>query len=294
MHCADPIRIIRALSGAATGVQQVDWVSPILSTMLAALSLRDKGATQRVTFAPSCESYALNIGLKGVLGGVTQPKPTMGESCGMSYSPLASLACHAEVEACNALVNGVLRRNLEKQAPAVVRQVGKIVGEMHDNVASHARGRGYSATQIYQPDRLEFAIADCGCGLLKNAKRADPRISTDADAIEWSLRKGTTSAPKLDPMAQRTAEDWDSNADGDAHQGMGLWQLRELVKRTSGQLWLLTGTAQYLLSQGKESTSVAPISWSGLALELEVPITYSEPIARDGEELDPLASELAI
>ncbi len=205
MHHDDAIRIVTNLV-SRTGPVRVDWVSPAMSAVLAAISLQERDEVHRIEFSAQCQEYAENVGLVDVLNrDSSAPNSKQGSRCGGTYSPLASLAFHSEVESCNRLVNGVFRTALGKSN--LVRPVCKVVGELHDNVASHACGRGYSAAKIYRhsssPDMLEFAIADSGRGLLGNARRADARICTDAQAIRWALEKGTTSARRADPMAQR-------------------------------------------------------------------------------------------
>jgi len=143
--------------------------------------------------------------------------------------------------------------------------------------------------------RLEFAIADNGCGLLSNARRTDRRITTDEQAIVWALEQGTTSAVPADPMAQRSPEEWDLRADDDCHQGLGLWLLKRLVERTSGRLWMLTGSAEYLLDGGVVTTQSHVPHWSGVVIELEIPVNSKEPVSdNDTEDLGLLAEELAI
>ena len=83
----------------------------------------------------------------------------------------------------------------------VLDKTARVVGELHDNVASHASGRGFSAAQFYRQgrSRLEIAIADGGSGFLRNVRRVMPNITTHGAAIEWCLKKGNVSVrpPRL-------------------------------------------------------------------------------------------------
>src|SRR5690606_1719431 len=178
--------IARAQAG---GTPTIDFVSPAVSALLSAWALADRDAAARIGFGSACAGYAANIGLTGVLSGNPIPVTTVGEWYGRSYTPLASLCTHAEVDHCNALINSVLRKQLEQHAPDLVKRVFKVIGELHDNIASHACGRGYSAAQTYESGkpRIEFAIADCGRGLRRNAREVDPHIGSDSEAIEWAF-----------------------------------------------------------------------------------------------------------
>ncbi len=296
MHFESALRVLAKLDNSG-GLVQVDWVSPVVSSLLAALSLQKRDEIYRIRFSPECQGYAENIGLLSILDGDSEPISVRGNKCGETYSPLASLAFHSEVERCNSTVNGVFRKALG--TTALVKAVCKVVGELHDNVASHAKGKGYSAAQIYRPssapDSLEFAIADSGCGFLSNARRTDRSICTDEQAIRWALTKGTTSATPADPFAQRSLEDWDLRADDDAHQGLGLWLLRTLVKRTDGRLWVMSGNAQYLLDRNTDRSGVCARHWPGVVIELEIPVNSKELVSDyDIKDLSLLAEELAI
>jgi len=84
-------------------------------------------------------------------------------------------------------------------------------------------------------------------------------------------------------------------ADDDCHQKLGLWILKKLVERTSGRLWILSGSAQYLLNGGVVSTHSYSPRWSGVVIELEIPVNSEELVSdNDIEDFGLLAEELAI
>ncbi len=297
MHYSNAVSAIaRAQAG---GTPTIDFVSPAVSALLSAWALADRDAAARIGFGSACAGYAANIGLTGVLSGNPIPETTNGERCGRSYTPLASLCTHAEVDHCNALINSVLRKQLEQHAPDLVKRVSKVIGELHDNIASHACGRGYSAAQTYESGkpRIEFAIADCGRGLRRNAREVDPHIGSDSEAIEWAFAYGNTSARPADPWAQRGLEgDCDGREDGDDHhQGIGLWELAQLVTATGGRVWVATGEASQLLTGGRWVKLTPVINWPGLAIELEIPLDSDAGKAKIKETgLEGLAEELGL
>jgi len=251
----------------------VNWVSPAVSAILAAV--RIARVTTPVTFQGHALEYARINGLRSVLEGEPVPRPESGALCGTTYSPLASLATHPEVNACNERIGSVLQNALRAWPPAVLSALLDIIGELHDNVASHARARGYSAAQVYG-SRLEYVVADCGQGLLKNAKRVRPMMTTDVEAVEWAFERGTTSCgDEPDPMAQRMPEDhiYGDAELGDHHQGIGLAKVRDVVDRAGGSLWVATGSAHRVYGNGRWRDSYgAQPPWPGLAIELDIPL----------------------
>lgn len=225
-----------------------------------------------VSFDSQCVNYARVVGLMDCLDG-NEPSPA-GPLAGTTYSPLTTLVVHADVDRCNATVCGVFEGQID--SPRLVKRFSKVVGELHDNVASHACGRGYSASQVYRNKALCFAIADGGCGLRENAMRADPSISTDEGAVRWALQKGTTSAGRsLSGRRRRRADaqDFDDCYEhANHHQGLGLFELKSLVEETNGQLWLQSGTCEYRLAPGEEKYSISRSRWAGLIIEVKVPV----------------------
>jgi hypothetical protein len=272
VHHSDAIRVITALEAGKQGV--VTWVSPVLSACVAAWVATRRSVRPDILFTTNCEDYARYNGLIEILEGQASPAPRSGRLAGKTYTPLASLLSHPEVDACNALIGGVVRERLTGHPRTLTRGILKVIGELHDNVASHSRGRGYSAAQVYD-GRLEFAIADAGCGLLRNARRADSSIETDAQAIDWAMREGTTSAQPQDDWGQSDPEQrmFGDASPGDNHQGLGLWELQKLVRDTGGTLWVATGSARALYGPtGGPVLSTGTPAWAGLAIEVLIPL----------------------
>ena len=118
----------------------------------------------------------------------------------------------------------------------VADQLAKVVGELHDNVASHASGLGFSCAQAYNDagaKRIEFALADRGRGMLRNVRELFPEVESHPEAIAWCLKRGNTTARnESDPWAQRLPDDamvspFPGNtrpeSREDHHIGEGLW-----------------------------------------------------------------------
>jgi hypothetical protein len=299
MHFTDACGILRPSTEPST----VRFVSPIMSSMIAAAHIRqeDRQLTNRVFFSGDAQTYAANNGLLDVLKDRYEfPKRTGSQ--GVTYSKLTRLSTHAEVEVCNQVANDLVCEHLNSLSQNIAAKVCGVVGELHDNVASHARGTGFSCAQVYTSGvnrRLEFAIADAGCGMLANVNRINNAICTDDDAIRWCLQRGHTTASSQDDWAQRLPDDADFNPfpsnveitrNENHHVGEGLWRLFELVKLLEGKIWISSGTGSFFWQGGKELSLPNRINWNGVAIEFEINV---RPLAAEDSGSQARLEELA-
>ena len=271
---------VNAVSTARRGnVATVDFVAPILSAMLAAESLREAGELP-VQFSGDSATYAESNGLRDALEG-NYRRPVRGGLQGQTYSQLARLQSPEDVDFCNTIIADLLYYQLGDQQ-SVAAELAKIVGELHDNVVSHAAGAGFSSAQVYKQQdhrsRIEYAIADVGRGFLYNARTAQPEIATDQEAIQWAVRKGTTSG-RVNDWAQRLPSDvpespyppsTDTTYTENHHLGLGLYDLCEVVRKLGGQLWICSGRGMTQFVGDRIQSDKAAVEWQGVAIEFEV------------------------
>jgi hypothetical protein len=260
-------------------VATVDFVAPIVSAMLAAESLRAP-IGQRLQFTSDAGAYAATNGLRDAING-NYRQPVRGGLQGQTYSQLTRLQSTEDVDFCNTIIADLLYRQLSNQ-PDVAAQLVMSVGELHDNVASHADGAGFSSAQVYpQQDgrsRIEYGIADIGRGFLYNAERAQAGASTDCQAIEWAVTKGPTSGNTND-WAQRLPSDatyspyppsTDTTYSDNHHLGLGLYELFEVVRQLDGRLWICSGNGSVAFERGTTRPDTAAALWQGVTIEFEV------------------------
>ena len=278
---------------------ETEFVYPSLACVLAASRI-SLGRDPAVEFKGNSQIYAEHSGLRHALAGdygqMVRPRTSTE---GRTWSHLTTLYQHAEIESCNQTINDLLFAQLADMPSLVLDQTARVVGELHDNVASHASGRGFSAAQFYRGKRpcLEIAIVDGGKGFLSNVSRVMPNIMTHGAAIEWCLKKGNTAwKPRkhrevdFGAWADPYAEADDRDGQRDHHMGWGLWLLTELVRVSHGTLWLWTGDAAYSLnSNGTSGCIQTPVSWAGVAIEITL---YPDQAGR--VDLNPLSDRLEI
>lgn len=271
--------------------KSISFIKPATAVLLASEHLRLGNHSHNVQFSGGASSYSENVGLAPALRG-EEYLTSGGGRTGRTYSPLAKLAEAEDVERANEIVSGCLFSNLGHTRLA--SEVARVIGELHDNVASHARGAGFSALQVYQESHIEFAIADCGVGLLQNARTVRRTMQSHAEAIEWAFERGNTSARNPSSMAQRLPADClvspfpagvETRSSENHHKGEGLWQLQRLVSQVGGELTVHTGTATCLLAHTEDAVyGTSEVDWRGLIVEVTLPVKDYEVIPDDLEE----------
>lgn len=291
----------------------IRWLTPIATAMLAAMSMHAQHRRGQLhdllRVYPGCLSYATNCGLIAILEGRYSPPSATGLQ-GRTYSAVTRLQSHHEVDACNAVMSNLFHARFSEVNPLFMRALTKVVGELHDNVPSHSRGTGFSSAQCYRQaggDVIQFAIADCGVGMLRNVRRKMPEVATDDQAIDWCLKRGhTTAGGEHDEWSQRLPEDSLFNpyptsvttvTSDNHHQGLGLWHLREIVDTARGGFWVASGSSQCRYMAGAETPlydRLTPV-WPGVAIEVELPIPApSAPAPLDRARLEHLAERLGL
>jgi len=307
MNYQNAITTMQSVTNESLPHTTVHFVSPVLSCICAALSQR--GACKNpIHFHGESAGYAQANGLASLLEGNYPPEDRSGQQ-GITYSRLTRLLESHEVDAGNHVVADLLYEQFDDSR--FTNMLVGVVGELHDNVVSHAAGAGYSCAQTYKKRngqrQVEFAVADLGIGMLSNVKKIVPNTKSDLEAIKWCLKKGNTTARGIDEWAQRLPDDsMDSPIPGPVfragtenhHVGLGLYQLRQLVRLFQGKLWIWSGETQILIQGGNMNVLGNPAgNWEGVVVELEVTVPSQSNPGEPGTlsaELEALAKSLGI
>ncbi len=203
---------------------------------------------------------------------------------GINYSPLVCLSDEHATDSASSCVSKWIKSSADANCNGqALSGLLHVVGELHDNVWSHGKSTGYSMAQKWPQGEiryLEFALADRGLGFKREMERVGKTPSSHAEAIEWCIQEGnsTKHGDNESEWAQRAPEDIIGPTpygpqtqvtfnQGNHHQGLGLHQLKELVKKYSGQLQICSGDCIYTLDElGQESYLGGIPYWQGTAI----------------------------
>lgn len=284
-----------------------------------AVSCRGKGMPISEVFdliGKGNEGYGRAIGIEAAIGAVDTYEHNRSNQ-GINYSPLVVLDAVEQTNQATRDIAGCIRTWFtDDKLTRFAGELCDVVGDLHDNVWSHAKSTGVSMAQKWsQPSAsdsvFEFALADGGMGFVKELQRsgvaARERIESAKDAIAWCVVRGNSSKIRVeDPWEQRLPDDHMGNpmgsiakvrGHGNHHLGLGLAKLVELVEKFKGELWLASGDAMMTIDRnGLRKYQSLPFQWAGVILSCRFSVSRVEAIASAdvaaGDELDALLDSL--
>jgi hypothetical protein len=233
---------------------------------------------------------------------------------GVNYSPLVVLDDVDKTNQATRDIAGCIRNWFTDPCLALfTAELCDVVGDLHDNVWSHALSTGVSMAQKWQDGdgpQFEFALADRGIGLLAELRRSGVAsregIQEAIEAISWCIVRGNSSKIKEeDPWAQSLPQDATGNpmgpiarhrTNGNNHLGLGLAKLVELVTKFKGLLWLASGNAMLTIDKnGVTKRQTLPFEWSGVVLSCRFSVSSvlaMGQVVEKRDELDELLDTL--
>lgn len=120
MHYGQALHRISCLCCDPPMDSRVTFVSPIVSTMLAAaLNNPSLPVREKITFGSDAQSYADNCGLTAAIQNQYEFPKRSGRQ-GSTYTKLTRLSSHYEVDLCNAIINDLIFEHFEHFGPVAV------------------------------------------------------------------------------------------------------------------------------------------------------------------------------
>lgn len=256
---------------------------------VAARARKERLTVDDLNIWPDAAAYAQAIGIEAALN-QEDHYPFDRVRRGKTYSPLTVIDGPEYVDEATGLINGCVRALFpEHEHARFVANLCEVIGDLHDNVWSHGKSTGISAAQCWHKPYtagnvryIEFGLADCGYGFLRELERAGVAqqlgICSHQEAIEWCIEKGHSSKATDydDGWTQRLPDDVMGNpigrharvaTDGNHHVGIGLFKLTNLVQVYGGELWMTSGDVMLQIdAKGVRSYVHTSIRWDGVAL----------------------------
>lgn len=109
------------------------------------------------------------------------------------------------------------------------------INEITDNVLNHSESKHggiIQASTHYKENKILFAVADSGIGILKSMQEGYPELRTELDAIGEAIKAGVTRNPKIG-------------------QGNGLAGSLRVATMTGGSFEILSGNGRLIITEDK-------------------------------------------
>jgi hypothetical protein len=273
--------------GSIVGNDGKVWVdgtfkTPGYWTALAAYCLSNQINYDKLIIVEKRQGYVQTMALERAITGKDGCLYERKNS-GRKYSELVVLNNPDNTNKAASVINSCIREIFPAdELKSFVIDLCDVVGELHDNVWSHGESTGLSMAQTWNEygtnyPVIEFALADCGLGFLRELQRVGIQVKNDIEAIQWCIVEGNTSKKrKNDDWGQSLPKDMMNNPIPDIakpkmsennHMGMGLAKLLNLVNNYKGELWLASGDAILSIAQnGSRTFSFPPQNWKGVAI----------------------------
>ena len=107
-----------------------------------------------------------------------------------------------------------------------------------------------------QHKKVQFAIADKGCGFLENIQAKYPNITTEEDAILKAMERAVTASKNIVYGQTR-------------NMGYGLYTLETILNATHGKMIIISNDKMMKLENGKKSVLDLSTNWEGVVVAFE-------------------------
>ena len=253
----------------------IDFLTPSTAALIACACHRSKRPP--VNFANDmAQRYGEYSQLTNVLSGyhANARVPSYKNTC----SRLCQVKDESDIDIATASIKTLLSTYLA-HGMEVVKSLVRVIGELHDNIYSHAEGLGYSMAQVYRGStpRVEVAVVDAGIGLKRSVRTVQP-VGSDREALSLCIGKGFSTKKEVNSWAQSLelgmpnpfGPGITTRTSTNNHQGLGLYLLTDLIRRLDGKLWICTGNGSLIQNGGKIHYTENRWVWQGTAIRIIV------------------------
>ncbi len=227
----------------------ISWSEPIGTVMLKAHAEIHEININDIP----CNDYMKKMLSLGI--DYTPTKPT--------YTPVVQIKGRYQTEQIRDSLTSTIMRNFsilsEKLQVDLKKYLNHMFSELLNNVSDHSFSEigGFAMAQYYETHKkVQFAIADKGCGFLANIQAKFPEIQTEEKAILKAMGKAVTASKNYVYGQSRNA-------------GLGLYTLETILSHSNGNLIIISNDTMIRIEAGTKSVYKLPISWNGVVVAFE-------------------------
>jgi hypothetical protein len=227
----------------------ISWSEPIGTVMLKAHAEAHEIPIDTIP----CNSYMRNMLTLGIEYQPTKP----------TYTPIVQIKGRYQTEQIRDSLTTTIMRNFSTLSlpdqSDLRRYLNHMFSELLNNVSDHSFSDigGFAMAQYYENHKkVQFAIADKGCGFLANIRAKFPEIQTEEAAIFKAMERAVTASKNYVYDQSRNA-------------GYGLYTLETILSHSNGNLIILSNDTMIKLEASTKYIYKLPISWNGVVVAFE-------------------------
>lgn len=237
-------------SNFANPDHNVTWADPIGTVMLEAHSELYKVPLDKIP----TNGYITKMMTQGI---------DSQSSSYSTYTPIALIQGRFHTEKIRDSLTATIMKNFAGLSPInqddLKKYLNHMFSELMNNVSDHSHSDigGYAMAQYYpQHKKVQFAIADKGCGFLENIQAKYPNITTEEDAILKAMERAVTASKNIVYGQTR-------------NMGYGLYTLETILNATHGKMIIISNDKMMKLENGKKSVLDLSTNWEGVVVAFE-------------------------
>lgn len=180
-----------------------------------------------------------------------------------TYTPIAEILDRSNIEKTRDSLISTIIQNFSHintfNKNDLKKYLNHIFSELMNNVSDHSQSNigGYAMAQYYPKlKKVQFAIADKGCGFLKNINSKFSNIDNEYEAIIKALERAVSASSNLIYGQNRNA-------------GYGLYTLETIINETKGKMIIISNDTMFKLENGIRRKIHLKSNWNGVVVAIE-------------------------
>lgn len=180
-----------------------------------------------------------------------------------TYTPIALIQGRFHTEKIRDLLTATIMKSFSGLSAInqgdLKKYLNHMFSELMNNVSDHSHSDigGYAMAQYYSRyKKVQFAIADKGCGFLENIQAKFNDIETEEDAILKAMERAVTASKNIVYGQTR-------------NMGYGLYTLETILNATHGSMIIISNDKMIKLENGQKTIYNLTTSWKGVVVAFE-------------------------
>lgn len=152
--------------------------------------------------------------------------------------------------------NVLNRTEMPSMSNLLRKEIRKAFFEIFGNIFTHSKSLigGLVCGQVFPHDKkIQIVFYDAGVGIAKNVRNSQSSIKLDEDAIEWALRKGTSTL-----------------SSESVSRGLGLYLIRMFLRANEGEFRIYSNKGAITENNMQLARKRLPCSISGTLIDMRI------------------------